>query len=279
MKDKILVPPIKCQGKKTKLVSWIKEYVEVADDKRWIEPFMGSGVVGFNVESKRAIFSDHNKHIMLFYRLIGEGKNMSGAVRLVLERDGKLLRESEGEYYYEVRKRFNERGGGPFEFIFLNRSCFNGVMRFNKKGEFNVPFCRLPNRFSPAYITRICNQIASVEELTKDKDWEFACKDFVEVISMAEEGDLIYCDPPYLGRNANYFDVWNEEKEKTLFDLLDGTKARFILSTWGGNENRQNEFIEKYWKKFNIVKRKHYYYVGPKVENRYPMVEALIMNF
>jgi len=66
--EKIFVPPIKIQGIKTKLVTLIKKNVIVNDDTLWIEPFMGSGVVGFNVEPKRAIFADINPYLIEFYQ-------------------------------------------------------------------------------------------------------------------------------------------------------------------------------------------------------------------
>jgi len=71
-----------------------------------------------------------------------------------------------------VRDRFN-REASPYDFLFLNRACFNGMVRFNRKGGFNVPFCRKPDRFRPAYITKICNQLKWAASVMKDKDWTF----------------------------------------------------------------------------------------------------------
>ena len=70
MKDTIFVPPIKIQGIKTKLVPLIKKNVVVDRDSVWYEPFMGSGVVGFNVMPQRAVFADTNPHIIAFYNQI-----------------------------------------------------------------------------------------------------------------------------------------------------------------------------------------------------------------
>jgi DNA adenine methylase len=71
---KIFIPPIKCQGIKTKLVAWIKENLSQLKYSRWIEPFMGSGVVGFNVRPQNAVFSDINPHLINFYNAIKDEK-------------------------------------------------------------------------------------------------------------------------------------------------------------------------------------------------------------
>ena len=77
MNEKIYVPPIKIQGIKTKLVPVIKKNVAVSENTLWIEPFMGSGVVGFNVKPRKAIFSDINPYIIDFYTNLKENTESS----------------------------------------------------------------------------------------------------------------------------------------------------------------------------------------------------------
>lgn len=274
---RIIVPPIKTQGIKTKLVPWIQEHVQIPEGGKWIEPFMGSGVVGFNIKPEKAIFSDSNPHIIQFYKDINSGKITAGIVRNFLEEEGAKLKEGGKEFYYEVRERFNEKHE-PLDFLFLNRSCFNGMIRFNRKGGFNVPFGHKPERFSKSYVTKIVNQVKDVEELCRLNDWGFYCQDFEETFNSATEKDFIYCDPPYEGRHTDYFNGWGAEKDKKLFELLSETKAKFILSTWHSNEYRENQRIEEYWNNFHIITRDHFYYLGAKEKNRKPMLEALVMN-
>ena len=142
---KIIVPPIKCQGIKTKLVPWILENASLNAGGRWIEPFLGSGVVGFNAKAKFAIFNDLNPHIVAFYQSLKTGDITPNKIKSHLTAEGALLASYGQDYYYEVRKRFN-KDKNPLDFVFLSRACFNGVMRFNKKGHFNVPFCKKPGR-------------------------------------------------------------------------------------------------------------------------------------
>ena len=103
----------------------------MSEKSMWVEPFMGSGVVGFNVAPKTAVFADTNPHIIAFYNQIKEGEITACRVREFLEREGEILSQNGDVYYYEVRDRFN-KNHAPLDFLFLNRSCFNGMIRFNK---------------------------------------------------------------------------------------------------------------------------------------------------
>jgi len=150
---KVKVPPLKIQGIKTKLVPFILKNITWHGKGKWIEPFLGSGVVVFNVCPERALLADVNPHIISVYQAIQQNEISPENLRYFLNREGQFLSELGDDYYYEVRNRFNE-GHSPLDFLFLNRSCFNGMMRFNANGQFNVPFCRKPHRFSQAYITK-----------------------------------------------------------------------------------------------------------------------------
>lgn len=272
------VPPLKCQGIKTKLVEWIKDHAALEKDGSWMEPFMGSGVVGFNVRPNRAIFADANPHIVNFYNSIKHGKITAGIAKEFLEKEGALLQTKGEDHYYKVRERFN-KDSSSLDLLFLNRACFNGVMRFNKKGEFNVPFGHKPERFAKAYITKITNQIKYVTQAAGQYDWKFVCADFRKTIASASQNDFIYCDPPYTGRHVDYFNSWSEQDEQELYDLLGATRAKFILSTWHSNQYRKNSAIEKYAYHFTILTREHFYHVGASEKNRNPMLEAIVLNY
>ncbi|WP_420629513.1 Dam family site-specific DNA-(adenine-N6)-methyltransferase [Candidatus Leptofilum sp.] len=274
---KVRVPPIKSQGIKTKLVPWINSVIPNDFDGVWIEPFMGTGVVGFNVATQHALMCDINPHLIKFYTAISEKRITPGIVRQYLNEEGSKLLEVGESHYYAIRNRFNKYHE-PLDFLFLSRAGFNGMIRFNRKGEFNIPFCRKPNRFAPAYVTKIVNQVASVSKLLRMKDFTFNCQGFEETISMATASDIIYCDPPYIGRHADYYNGWDEVHEKRLFQALSRTDAKFILSTWHHNDYRKNEYIDLLWNRFNILTREHFYHVGASENNRNPMIEAVITN-
>lgn len=276
---KTIVPPLKSQGIKTKLVPWIRAVLP-QNSGTWIEPFMGTGVVGFNIGFEKAILNDTNPHIVKFYQRVQSGKITPISVKQYLKEQGDLLRvagDSGYDHYRLVRDRFNE-SFDSLDFLFLSRAGFNGMMRFNKKGKWNIPFCKKPDRFAQAYVTKIVNQVKTCSFAIK-KEWQFYCEDFERIIELAEEGDVIYCDPPYFGRYVDYFNGWSEDDERRLFQSLSETKAFFILSTWHHNDYRDNEMVEKYWSKFNIVTKDHFYHSGGKEENRKSVVEALVCNF
>jgi DNA adenine methylase len=275
-----LVPPIKCQGIKTKLVAEIANMAGELSEGRWIEPFCGSGVVALNLQPKRALLCDSNIHIIQFYKDIQSGRLTSLGVREFLREQGAKLLSIGETYFYQVRERFNN-APNSLDFLFLNRSCFNGVMRFNRSGRFNVPFCRKPERFAPAYITKIVNQVQTISRVVSVSDWEFRVADFRESIATAESDDIVYADPPYAGRHTDYFNGWSEQDEANLADLLANLPCKFILSTWHSNEFRTNLQVEKNWASdnFHIFTKAHYYHVGAAEELRHPMLEALITNF
>jgi DNA adenine methylase len=285
MSKKIIVPPIKSQGIKTKLTPWINDTIMrsgIALKSNWYEPFFGTGVVGFNSPLQGSFFvGDTNPHIINFYNKIKEKKISKYSMREYLEEQHKLLSRAEEDgyvYYREVKDRFNETFN-PYDFIFLSRAGFNGMMRFNKKGQWNIPFCKKPDRFAPSYITKICNQLENVHKIINSKQWNFINSSFENIIEMAGQGDLIYCDPPYYGRYVDYYNGWTEKDEENLFHLLSNSKAKFILSTWHHNSYRKNEMIDRYWNKFNILTKDHFYHSGAKIENRQSVVEALVCNF
>lgn len=272
------VPPIKSQGIKTKLVPWIKSIVPSDWDGTWIEPFMGTGAVAFNVAPQRAILCDTNPHLVNFYNSIASGEITPEIVKEFLTREGAFLLKKGEDHYYFVRDRFNKKHS-PLDFLFINRAGFNGMIRFNKKGGFNIPFCRKPQRFAQAYVTKIVNQVAWVSKIIKAKDFSFKCQDFNKTILEATPNDIIYCDPPYIDRHVDYYNGWLDNNEQELFKILSDFDGKFILSTWHHNDYRENEYVKSLWSKHHILTREHFYHVGGKEENRNPVIEALVTNF
>jgi DNA adenine methylase len=275
---KVGVPPIKSQGIKTKLVPWIQSIVPSDFNGTWIEPFMGTGAVAFNVAPRRAILCDTNPHLVNFYSGIASGEITPEVVKEFLTREGEVLLSKGEDHYYYVRDRFNA-GHSPLDFLFINRSGFNGMIRFNRKGGFNIPFCRKPQRFAQAYITKITNQVGWVSKLIKTREFTFKCQDFNKTIEEASSSDVIYCDPPYIDRHVDYYNGWGDTHERELFDRLSRFSGRFILSTWHHNDYRENEYVKNLWSEHRVLTREHFYHVGGKEENRKPVIEALITNF
>jgi len=278
MTKKVGVPPIKSQGIKTKLVPWIQSIVPSDFNGTWIEPFMGTGAVAFNVAPQRAILCDTNPHLVNFYSGIASGDITPEVVKEYLEREGEILLSKGERHYYFIRDRFNSEHS-PLDFLFLNRAGFNGMIRFNRKGGFNIPFCRKPQRFAQSYITKITNQVSWASKLIKAKKFTFKCQDFNKTIEEASSSDIIYCDPPYIDRHVDYYNGWDDSHERELFNKLSSFKGRFILSTWHHNDYRENEYVKNLWSEHSVLTREHFYHVGGKEENRNPVIEALVTNY
>jgi DNA adenine methylase len=273
----VRAPPIKCQGIKTKLVRTIAESVNWSGKGRWIEPFLGSGVVLFNLVPERAIASDINEHLIRFYQGVQSNRITASIVRSFLEEEGTNLRTRGDDYYYQVRDRFNARHD-PLDLLFLNRACFNGVMRFNKKGRYNVPFGHKLDRFRPAYITKIVNQVSWVADVINGRDWTFRACGWAETLSMSEPDDFVYCDPPYFGRNTDYYGDWAESDMERLVTTCRGLRCGFAFSMWNQNEFRKNTVLWKFLGDLPMKKIDHFYHVGSTEELRHPIEEALVFH-
>lgn len=165
---------------------------------KYLEPFLGGGAIFFHLQPKRAILSDFNAELIEAYRSIRD------APRDV----EKLLSEHQSrhndEYYYEVRAL---EPADPIEaaarFLYLNRTCWNGLYRVNLNGKFNVP------RGTKNSIVIPGESFESISSVLKNVDLD-SC-DFEKTIDRAKHGDLVYVDPPYtVKHNFNGFLKYNQ---------------------------------------------------------------------
>lgn len=276
----MIVPPIKIQGKKTKLVQKIMEIAdEILNEHQeidtWVEPFLGSGVVAFNCPSriKKVVVNDINPHIIKFYKGVADGIITSDKIREVFELHNQNLLKDGVKYYNEIRDRFNQ-SFDTMDFLFLTRTGFNGVMRFNGSGKWNVPFCKLDNRLSKNVIEDLVGSVNELSRLFKSKEFTFYNKSFEEVIAAAPENSIFYCDPPYYGLQVQYFKGWGKEDEVRLNGML--KDKVFIYSTWLEDGIRENPMIDKYWGDYEIEGKRHKYNVAEKAEKRNQVTEGLI---
>jgi len=168
-------------------------------ERRLVEPFVGGLAVALGLRPRRALLNDVNPHLINFYSWLQRGLTVSET--LLNDRDA----------YYRARKRFNElilAGKADSEeaavwFYYLNRTGFNGLCRFNRSGEYNVPFGSYK---TVNYVTDFGQYKDSLE------NWVFSCGDFSEV--RVEAGDFVYADPPYDSAFASYSSGgfgWNEQ--------------------------------------------------------------------
>jgi DNA adenine methylase len=177
-------PPLKWAGGKRWLVPDLAELWTAHHSRRLVEPFCGGLAVALSLRPKRALLNDINPHAVHFYSWLKRG----------LKVDDRLEFANRETLYYEQRMRFNQLiSNGEAEsaeaaalFYYLNRTCYNGLCRFNSSGQFNVPFGRYK---------RINYQRDFTDYRRIFSDWEFSGGDFEQL--PVESDDFVYADPPY----------------------------------------------------------------------------------
>ena len=232
MKEKTAKPFVKWVGGKTQLLEEVKKSLPNNLKHRsgitYVEPFVGGGAVLFwilqeypNIE--RAIINDINAELICTYRIVKQ------SVTLLIEELEKiqseylpLNKDARKEYYNAKRKIFNNRNLSELEtaalFIFLNRTCFNGLYRVNSKGEFNVPHGKYAN-------PRICDRenLLAVSKLLQKV--EILCGDFAQTEKYASPNTIFYFDPPYkpITETSSFTsyskDGFNDEEQIRLRDF------------------------------------------------------------
>ncbi len=177
-----LLPPLKWAGGKRWLVPYLRPLWARHTHRRLVEPFVGGMAVALGLQPARAYLHDRNPHVINFYRWVQRG--------LVIT----IPMANDKDLYYHHRQRLNmlirtgsaETAEAASLFYYLNRTGYNGLCRFNSKGEFNVPF----GRYTTINYTRDFTPYIKVLQ-----GWELTCGDFDECL--LESNDFVYADPPY----------------------------------------------------------------------------------
>ena len=185
-------PPIKWAGGKHWLLDCLAPLWEKHSDRRLVEPFCGALAVALGLRPAKALLNDINPHLVNFHRWLQRGLTID------------ITMEYDKDAYYRARDRFNElirypqSDGGKESaslFYYLNRSCFNGLCRFNSSSEFNVPFGRY-DKDKVKYRRDFSAYQAAYS------GWTFTVRDFQEVTFNA--GDFVNVDPPYDGNETAF---------------------------------------------------------------------------
>ncbi|QYY42011.1 DNA adenine methylase Dam [Aneurinibacillus thermoaerophilus] len=182
-----LKPFLKWAGGKYKLVPHIKELLPKT--RRLIEPFVGSGAVFLNIEYDEYLLGDINRDLINLYKTLQE----KGPAFIQFCKSFFTPEHNSEEMYYILRERFNSEQDITVKsalFVYLNRHGYNGLCRYNTSGKFNVPFGRYKKPYFPEAEMHYFYE--------KAKRATFVCAGFTDTMYTAQEGDVIYCDPPYV---------------------------------------------------------------------------------
>ena len=228
-----LNPVVKWAGGKRRLLPEIRPLLP-ADLSLYCEPFFGGGAVAFALQPTKAIFNDCNPELMTLYRVIRDSPQ-----ELLADLRG---HENTAAYYYRMRNLDREEETynalsdveRASRFLYLNHTCFNGLHRVNKAGQFNVPYGHYaePNLVPEA-------DILAMSRYLNTADIVLANQDFAAVLDGLASGSFAYLDPPYdtLPGAANFtaytrhgFDWCDQERLKDCCDAMTRRGVRFLLS-------------------------------------------------
>jgi len=209
---KTITPFLKWAGGKRWFVSGFNDLIPRNFD-RYIEPFLGGGAVFFHLQPKVALLGDSNRELIETYSAI------RNSWRNVLRYLHIHHRRHSRDYYYKIREKIPKtKAERAARFIYLNRTCWNGLYRVNLQGEFNVP---IGSKMDVLYAE---DDFRAISKLLKNVDL-FSC-DFEDLVDDARGGDLVFVDPPYTVRhNKNAFIKYNEK----LFSWWDQERLYYAV--------------------------------------------------
>ncbi|MGB5809645.1 MAG: DNA adenine methylase [Polyangiales bacterium] len=241
-------PFVKWAGGKGRLLSQLRPLLPPSIARmRHVEPFVGGGALFFARTPARALLTDINPTLVATYTAIRDDLDqVVGSLRTLAARHSKA-------HYYEVRGRYNERRrraptSRAAMFIYLNKTCFNGLHRVNRKGEFNVPIGSYKN---PKILNEDALRVASAAL----QNAELRCTGFESLLEGAKPGDFVYFDPPYepVSPTASFTsyarDGFSQDDQTRLRDVyreLDRRGCRLMLS------NSEVPFIRELYGDFRI---------------------------
>ena len=288
-------PFVKWVGGKTQLLDDIKKSLPhdlpCRDEMTYVEPFVGGGAVLFWILQEypnitRAIINDINAELICTYRVIKYDVDNLILELSRLQNEYLPLNEVDRkEFFLAQRERFNERDTSEVEtaalFIFLNRTCFNGLYRVNSKGKFNVPHGRYSN-------PKICD----VETLRADsailQRVEILCGDFAQTGKYADDNVLYYFDPPYrpLTETSAFtsyakdgFDDAEQTRLRDFCSQIAKHHSLFVASNSDPqNVNNKDDFFDQLYEKFSIKRVSAARMINSKGNGRGAISEIMISN-
>lgn len=241
---------------------------------RYFEPFIGGGALFFELQPEQAYISDMNEELINLYLVVRD--NVYELIKDLSKH------EVSKEYFLEIRnidrtEQYTELSDveRASRFIYLNRTCFNGMYRVNSQGQFNVPFGHYKN---PRIIDE--NNLLNCSELLKKT--EIKCADFSEILTKVKKGDLVYFDPPYVPLNdtssfTSYtkdgFDINMQFKLRDVCDELDNKGVKFMLS------NSDTKLVNELYVNYEIKKVFASRQINANADGRGKITEVLVRNY
>lgn len=291
-------PFLKWAGGKGQLLSQLSEHLPKrisTEPFTYIEPFVGGGAMLFYMlqhfgNIRKVVINDVNEDLILTYRIIKDDVEALIANLDRLEKDYLDITDQEGrsQIFYEVRERYNQHIGDSIErasqLIFLNKTCFNGLYRVNRRGQFNVPFGKYAN-------PTICNtkQLRADSQLLQSAQVEICQGDYAQSIQHIDGLTFVYLDPPYRPLDAtSSFTAYakgdfNDDDQRALVAFchqLNDAGCYWMESNADCSaKNPEDTFFEELYKDFRIERVYASRFINANPEKRGKLTELLIKNY
>lgn len=241
---------------------------------RYFEPFIGGGALFFELQPYNAYISDMNEELINLYQVVRD--NVDELIADLQKHDiskdyfmeiRNIDRTEEYENWSDIQK--------ASRFIYLNRTCFNGMYRVNSKGEFNVPFGHYKN---PRILDE--NNLINCSNLLQRTEIKHA--DFSEILKKVKKDDFVYFDPPYvpLSETSSFtsytkdgFDMDMQFKLRDVCDELDSMGVKFLLS------NSDTKLVNELYENYNIKKVFASRQINANADGRGKITEVLVRNY
>lgn len=274
--NKLVTPVLKWVGGKRQIINQISKNFP-SHFSTYYEPFIGGGAVLFELQPKKAVVNDINIELINLYEVI-----KTNVEELIED-----LRQHKNDenYFYTLREM--DRNDVEYcnlssvqrasRLMFLNKTCYNGLFRVNRAGQFNTPFGNYKN---PNIVNEIT--LKSVSKYFNAADITFTANDFAETLNNARKGSFVYLDPPYdpvsdtssfTGYNEGGFDRNEQIRLKLTCDILNQKGVKFLLS------NSSTEFIRELYRDYTIEIIQAKRAINSRGDKRGEIDEVLVKNF
>lgn len=296
-------PFLKWAGGKTQLLPTILEELPENIDEltTYVEPFIGAGAVFIkfleNDSFDKYVINDINPRLINLYKVIKEDIDL--LINLLIDLRETYLslsieNEDRKEMYYEIRNKFNSNDIGRIElaayFIFLNKTCFNGLFRENSKGEFNVPigsYEKNPDIFEERELRELSYKLNEKNRSGENKVI-ILNKSYEELEEYIEQNTFVYFDPPYRpvtvggfnAYNKSGFNDYSQRRLSEFFKKVSMKGAKLMLSNSDPrNLDKEDNFFDVLYRNFNIKRIYANRSINSKGSARGDISELLIMNY
>ena len=291
-------PFLKWAGGKGQLLSQLSEHLPERISREpftYIEPFVGGGAMLFYMlqhfgNIKKAVINDINEDLILTYRTVkGDVEALISKLAKIEEDYFAIVEQDKrSQLFYEIREQYNQHDGNAIErvsqLIFLNKTCFNGLFRVNKRGQFNVPFGKYAN-------PTICNAevLRADSQLLQSAQVEICQGDYAQILRHIDGLTFVYLDPPYRPLDAtSSFTAYakgdfNDDDQRALaafcHQLSDAGCYWMESNADCSAKNPEDTFFEELYKDFRIERVYASRFINANPEKRGKLTELLIKNY